>query len=221
MKAMYYSKLIAMLEIKVNIKIEEKEKNFLALAKKLDDTNEIVIVKKAKTFDTEYSLLDINSQGNAKRKVLIYQKTQLSNQYSQLRKQFYPIRDKRDNLMLKRVHEKPNNPTDDIIKNDTKRQLMKNSDQLNKQDKQIAMISKTAIQTVVTTNETLINLKGQRDKINIAIQDTKDSKANVYKSKGIIERMDCREFFYRSSLYILIFLLFLSTLALLVYKFSQ
>jgi len=123
--------------------------------------------------------------------------------------------------MLKRTAEMSDNPTEELIRNDTKGQLLRNDDQLNKQDKQITGITKTAIQTTAVTNEILGNLKEQRGKINMAIQDTKDSKANVQRAKVIIERMNCREFCYRASLYILIILLGISAIALLVFKFTS
>ena len=99
--------------------------------------------------------------------------------------------------------------------------MLDNIDTLGKQENQISGITKVGYETANTTNAIIGNLRGQRDKITGAINDTRQANQNVALGKQLVNSMSRKECCYKALLYLLIIILFAGLIAMGIAKLSM
>lgn len=108
-----------------------------------------------------------------------------------------------------------------MLDKDARGQLLDNTDQLVKQDQQVANVTKVGHETLGTTNVIITNLRQQRDKVINADHDILEAKKNVALGKQVINTMSRQECCYKALLYLLIVALFAAICALATVKLMK
>ena len=176
----------------------------------------ISILIQIKELDIEYNSLPQLKKENYSKKVYVIQFKDFRLEYDKKRKEFFNLEDKFNSIKLK-----SDINSNEIIDKNTQDNLSSNYQKLDKQDKIINEITKTAHITEKTAENTLIKMRNQREKLNEGIQLVKDSKGDINKTRIILTRVSRREYCYKYSLYLLIALLAGTIFLVLIYRIKK
>ena len=145
---------------------------------------------------------------------------QINNLYSQLRKAFFILNDKRDLFLLKNLNKIQNKNISKPQKNENNINLFnqRNIQQLNLQDQQIIYIYKIAQQTTENCNKIMNLLRNQRKKIYFSFQDSQNSIQNFDSSRTKYHIMERKAFIYKALLYLIIVILAIILFSIVINK---